>query len=47
MIFAKSVILNKKIRRRISRYKGSVINMYDLEKLNFKKIGYEMLTAKQ
>jgi hypothetical protein len=47
MILAKAVISNKKMKMRIRRYKGSVIKMYDLEKPNFKKVGYEMLTAKQ
>jgi hypothetical protein len=43
----KLVLSDKKTIRRINRYKGRVINIYDLEKPNFKKIGKEIPTAKQ
>jgi hypothetical protein len=47
MIFIKLVLSEINIKTRINRYKGIVIKIYDLEKLNFKKIGYETPTAKQ
>jgi hypothetical protein len=47
MSSTKLVLADKNTTRITKRYNGSVINIYDFEKPNLIKIGYEILTAKQ